>query len=763
MYPTVGNIPSSSKRDTSNPWGNQSVISGGTSTDTVGSSNGPPPSSSSNLSSIMEQQAEERVMLDQIAEMELLSAANKQQHEENEEERQLRLAIEASLLDAPVSIQRAPAETVASVTVQSSPPGAVAVPNASIESGSTEEHIYATNMTVVDVTDFPGMSQEEKDQIKHALKEEDDREHAASLALAMELEREEKYKQSCRLKKERSNLHFGKNSNVKTMHAEDFHALKQSQGSAISSSVARAYATYDNDDHFDTDDDVDDHEDHEESIGVGFRCNAGTKSSWTRMDASHSIMGPNGEVRTKHDLELKHRSNAHRLGLDGDSAVSDKAYNSFRNKLKKGTVKGVASQGHGRAENMTHDRTRGGALDGAARLQIQKAINKGLIANMNGAVKEGKEAIVYHADGPTEGGHDVAVKIFKRIQEFRQRGDYVDGDPRYSQRFSSYGKREQMELWAEKEFRNLVRANSAGVPSPAPIVQKHNLLFMRFLGEDGWPAPQLREVHIKHGSKKWMHLYCQTMLAVRKLYHCALLVHGDLSEYNLLLCPSFQVGHDDDKGVSGDAVGKDDLQVVLIDFGQAVHRTHPSADVFLHRDLNRVKFFFENQGIRVLSEEDATDFILMDPAETFEDKVQVDEKAGAVLVDEKPKINGIDNEQASDFEFIPVTNAQEDTDRDDFVVVTSPGESCADTKDEGSNASDHNNQVTDEEMPASDCKANSDPVFDETDAQWNEIIQMKELTVETNETVKWRHKIQGWDDDKDYQNLQDMLTNATRD
>jgi len=53
---------------------------------------------------------------------------------------------------------------------------------------------------------------------------------------------------------------------------------------------------------------------------------------------------------------------------------------------------------------------------------------------------------------------------------------------------------------------------------------------MRFLGEDGWPSPQLREIDIKKGSKKWITLYGQIMIAVRRLYHCARLVHGDLSE-----------------------------------------------------------------------------------------------------------------------------------------------------------------------------------------------------------------------------------------
>ena len=74
-------------------------------------------------------------------------------------------------------------------------------------------------------------------------------------------------------------------------------------------------------------------------------------------------------------------------------------------------------------------------MDGAARLIIAAAVNSGLIEKCNGCVKEGKEAMVYHADGGRwrgeedgavedavgSDGFDVAVKVFKRIAEFKGR------------------------------------------------------------------------------------------------------------------------------------------------------------------------------------------------------------------------------------------------------------------------------------------------------------------------------------------------------
>lgn len=109
------------------------------------------------------------------------------------------------------------------------------------------------------------------------------------------------------------------------------------------------------------------------------------------------------------------------------------------------------------------------------------------------------------------------MKVFKRISEFRGRGAYVDGDPRYhKQKFKTNDQREQVVLWAEKEYRNLIRAHRAGVPCPQPFFQKENILFMRFLGEDGWPSPQLKEIEMKRGSEKWTTFYCQTFVAIRR-------------------------------------------------------------------------------------------------------------------------------------------------------------------------------------------------------------------------------------------------------
>ena len=259
----------------------------------------------------------------------------------------------------------------------------------------------------------------------------------------------------------------------------------------------------------------------EENVSAGFRMNTNVRQEWTRRD-QHSVVGPNNEIRTKHDAVLQGKANAHRLGLDtddteGGTLIGNKAYNSFMKSVRRTTNKGVAAHGTGRAGADT-DATKGGAMDPSVRLEITRAINNGLINKCNGVVKEGKEAIIYHAEGGSEcDGSDVAVKVFKRIQEFKGRGDYVEGDPRYAKKpFKKAGQREQLALWTEKEYRNLVRASRAGVPTPTPLLFKENILFMSFLGSDGWPAPQLRELELRRGSKRWTTLYNQVMNAVKR-------------------------------------------------------------------------------------------------------------------------------------------------------------------------------------------------------------------------------------------------------
>ena len=504
----------------------------------------------------------------------------------------------------------------------------------------------------------------EAEAIARAIQEADDAEAAASLKLAMELQRGEEDDAKRQAVTRQAMKQSG--GNVSTMGQDDFEYHRGGDGHNDGEGEQRQL--YGADDYERYQNEYGAYEKYQAQFGSasaqedeGFRMNASNPSNaWSRL-SRNVIVGPNNETRTKHDPQLKAQSNATRLlgavgaqgcrkggrDVDGPIGISDQAYNSLKQNIKKrGTVKGVERHGTGRAENYGGHKTRGGAMDGNVRLLVARALNQGTINACNGVVKEGKEAIVYHANagqGSTDdegntvggsGGHDVAVKVFKRIQEFKGRRNYVDGDPRYhSIKFRNADPRRQVELWAEKEYRNLIRANRAGVPVPTPLMQEENVLFMRFLGEDGWPSPQLREVDIKKGSRKWTTLYGQVMVAVRRLYHIARLVHGDLSEYNVLLCPSQMIENNSIWEKKGEESKKDEgseLEIVLIDLGQSVERQHPSARELLVRDLSMVRAFFVRQDIHVLSDDDALDFILkpFDEGDSADDDEEEEDDQG---------------------------------------------------------------------------------------------------------------------------------------
>jgi serine/threonine-protein kinase RIO1 len=510
-------------------------------------------------------------------------------------------------------------------------PAKVDVPQKGAENENLISDVKQSSVAVASMPPARNIAQSEEEEIARAIMEADDREQAESLRLAMELQEEE-------------NLNFEKmkvdrvrnanaRSNVRTVSKHEFEYHSTSHVSEKRQIFSHADV-----DHHDEiyGNEIHNHgvedEHHHNSQTSGFSINASTPSkTWSRLDDNH-IIGPNNEIRTKHDVELKNHANASRLlgpnsslaNKSGTLAVSDAAYNSFNRSLKstmrrRAMVKGVERSGTGRAENIT-EKTRGGALDANVRLLLTKAINNGMITHCNGAVKEGKEAIVYHADGGTESeGYDVAVKVFKRIQEFRNRSAYVDSDPRYhGSKFRNADKRQQVELWTEKEYRNLVRAHRGGVAVPTPLMQKENVLFMRFLGDGGWPATQLREVELKRTSKRWRVLYIQCLAAIRRLYHCAKLIHADLSEYNILVCPMSQV----ENAMNKSEEAKDDLQIVLIDFGQAVELKHPDAMDLLKRDLSMVNAFFKKQDMKTLTEDESLNFVIEDfiPSEEEEEK-----------------------------------------------------------------------------------------------------------------------------------------------
>ncbi|MEM2512284.1 MAG: RIO1 family regulatory kinase/ATPase, partial [Ignisphaera sp.] len=131
-----------------------------------------------------------------------------------------------------------------------------------------------------------------------------------------------------------------------------------------------------------------------------------------------------------------------------------------------------------------------------------------------------------------------------------------------------------------------------GVNAPEPICVYRNVLTMKFIGENGVRAPLLKEVYEVGELEEDVaeEIFKKLIEVVYRLYWNAELVHGDLSEYNVMLFRG---------------------EPYIIDVSQAITLNHPNSLSFLYRDVgNLVRFFRDEVGVEVPSVEEIVDRIL---------------------------------------------------------------------------------------------------------------------------------------------------------
>ncbi|XP_003372228.1 serine/threonine-protein kinase RIO3 [Trichinella spiralis] len=205
------------------------------------------------------------------------------------------------------------------------------------------------------------------------------------------------------------------------------------------------------------------------------------------------------------------------------------------------------------------------AVDTTTRMILFKMINGNLLESVDGQVATGKESVVFHAVGGSDliqekQCSNFAVKIFKTaLNEFQNRIDYVQEDFRFK------NTRKILKLWAEKEYRNLKRLKTNGLPCPDPVTVQSHVLVMSFIGDEKVSAPKLKDVQLDLAT--WEVLYDELKSIMKSMFRNCRLVHADLSEFNILYWNE---------------------KLWIIDVAQATDLSNPQCFSYLARDCRNV-------------------------------------------------------------------------------------------------------------------------------------------------------------------------------
>jgi RIO kinase 1 len=208
--------------------------------------------------------------------------------------------------------------------------------------------------------------------------------------------------------------------------------------------------------------------------------------------------------------------------------------------------------------------------------RLQALIDEGLIDSVVRQLMSGKEAKVYVVRC---GDETRCAKVYKEATErsFRQAVDYTENrkvkntrQARAMAKGTRYGRQAQEAAWQSAEVDALYRLAGAGVRVPRPFNFHDGVLLMELVADaEGEAAPRLNDVHFSPEQARGHHAALLREV-VRML--CAGVVHGDLSEFNILL--------------SGDGP-------VIIDLPQAVDAAgNNHAPRMLMRDVANLRNFF---------------------------------------------------------------------------------------------------------------------------------------------------------------------------
>lgn len=207
---------------------------------------------------------------------------------------------------------------------------------------------------------------------------------------------------------------------------------------------------------------------------------------------------------------------------------------------------------------------------------IAPLIEDGLVDEVLRPLKSGKEASVY----VVRCGNEIrCAKVYKEANKrgFHTQAQYQEGrkvrnsrQARAMEKHTRYGRKEQEEAWQNAEVDALYRLAAAGVRVPQPYGFFDGVLLMELVTDaTGNAAPRLNDLEMTEAEAKTFHQFLITEV-VRML--CAGIIHGDLSEFNILI---------------------DNQGPVIIDLPQAIDAAgNNNACRMLERDVNNLAHYF---------------------------------------------------------------------------------------------------------------------------------------------------------------------------